>query len=64
VLEYDATSPMDTQESSLLELMARWLLERTGEPVTAESVSDLVDVWLGVSDRADDGHAPASWTRA
>jgi hypothetical protein len=63
-LEYDATSPMDAQELAILDLMARWLLERAGDAVTDDSVAELLDIWLGAIDREDGGAASGSWTRA
>lgn len=64
VFEYNATVPMDEQESAILELMARWLLEHVGEAVTAESVAELLDMWLGANGDVGDASGSGSLTGA
>ena len=54
-LVFDGTVPMDEQESVILALMAQWVLGHVGVAVTAESIAELIDVWLDANDSAADG---------
>lgn len=49
VFEYDATATMDEQESSILDMMARWCCRRSGDPETPEDVAGVIDLWLDAS---------------
>jgi hypothetical protein len=49
-LVFDGTAPMDQQESVILALMAQWVLGHVGVAVTAESIGELIDVWLDAND--------------
>lgn len=62
VFEFDATVPLDEQESAVIELLARWVLRRCGDAETADNVADVLDLWLGASD-VEDGEASGALTQ-